>query len=207
MATHSSILAWRIPGTEEPGGLPSMGSHRVGHKWSDLAAARPFLYSFSVYSCHLFLISSVSVRSLPFLSFIVPIFAWNVPLISPLFLRSLVFPVLLFSSTSLHYLLRKPFYLSLLFSVTLYSVGNILPFLLCFLLLWFPQLFVKPLRQPFAFLHFYLFGMVLVTASCIMSWTSVHNSWSSLSTRSNPLNSSLSLYTHKRFDLGGTWMA
>ena len=37
MATHSSILAWRIPGTEEPGGLPSMGSHRVGHDWSDLA--------------------------------------------------------------------------------------------------------------------------------------------------------------------------
>ena len=39
MATHSSILAWRIPGTEEPGGLPSMGSHRAGHDWSDLAAA------------------------------------------------------------------------------------------------------------------------------------------------------------------------
>ena len=38
MATHSSILAWRIPGTEEPGGLLSMGSHRVGHDWSDLAA-------------------------------------------------------------------------------------------------------------------------------------------------------------------------
>ena len=37
MATHSS-LAWRIPGTGEPGGLPSMGSHRVGHDWSDLAA-------------------------------------------------------------------------------------------------------------------------------------------------------------------------
>ena len=37
--THSSILAWRIPGTEEPGGLLSMGSHRVGHDWSDLAAA------------------------------------------------------------------------------------------------------------------------------------------------------------------------
>ena len=31
MATHSSVLAWRIPGTEKPGGLPSMGSHRVGH--------------------------------------------------------------------------------------------------------------------------------------------------------------------------------
>ena len=39
MATHSSILAWRIPGTGEPGGLPSIGSHRVGHDWSDLAAA------------------------------------------------------------------------------------------------------------------------------------------------------------------------
>ena len=38
MATHSSVLAWRIPGTGEPGGLPSMGSHRVGHYWSDLAA-------------------------------------------------------------------------------------------------------------------------------------------------------------------------
>ena len=36
MATHSSVLAWRIPGTGEPGGLPSMGSHRVGHDWSDL---------------------------------------------------------------------------------------------------------------------------------------------------------------------------
>ena len=39
MATHSSILAWRIPGMGEPGGLPSMGSHKVGHDWSDLAAA------------------------------------------------------------------------------------------------------------------------------------------------------------------------
>ena len=38
-ATHSSVLAWRIPGTGEPGGLPSVGSHRVGHGWSDLAAA------------------------------------------------------------------------------------------------------------------------------------------------------------------------
>ena len=37
MATHSSILAWRIPWTEEPGRLQSMGSRRVGHDWSDLA--------------------------------------------------------------------------------------------------------------------------------------------------------------------------
>ena len=39
MATHSSVLAWRIPGTGEPGRLPSMGSHRVGHDWHDLAGA------------------------------------------------------------------------------------------------------------------------------------------------------------------------
>ena len=39
METHSSVLAWRIPGTGEPCGLPSMGSHRVGHDWSDLAVA------------------------------------------------------------------------------------------------------------------------------------------------------------------------
>ena len=39
MATHSSVLDWKTPGTAEPGGLPSMGSHRVGHDWSDLAAA------------------------------------------------------------------------------------------------------------------------------------------------------------------------
>ena len=39
MATHSSVLAWRIPGTAEPGGLQSMGSHRLGHDWSNLAAA------------------------------------------------------------------------------------------------------------------------------------------------------------------------
>ena len=38
MATHSSVLDWRIPGTGEPGGLPSVGSRRVGHDWSDLAA-------------------------------------------------------------------------------------------------------------------------------------------------------------------------
>ena len=51
MVTHSRILAWRIPWTEEPGGLPSMGSHRVGHEWSDLAAAAANLTfkDFSVY--------------------------------------------------------------------------------------------------------------------------------------------------------------
>ena len=69
---------------------------------------RSYLYSSSVYSCHLFLISSASVLSIPFLSLIEPIFAWNVPLISLIFLkRYLVFPILLFSSISLHWSLRK----------------------------------------------------------------------------------------------------
>ena len=63
---------------------------------------RSFLYSSSVYSCHLFLISSASVRSTPFLSFIEPVFAWNILLAILIFLkRSLVFPILLFSSISL----------------------------------------------------------------------------------------------------------
>ena len=48
MATHSSVLAWRIPGTGEPGGLPSMGSHRVGHDWSNLAAAA-LLFEWRIY--------------------------------------------------------------------------------------------------------------------------------------------------------------
>ena len=45
MATRSSVLAWRIPGTGEPGGLPSMGLQRVGHDWSDLAAAALFVWN------------------------------------------------------------------------------------------------------------------------------------------------------------------
>ena len=49
MATHCSVLAWRIPGTGEPVGLPSLGSHRVGHDWSNLAAAAA--YSLDLENC------------------------------------------------------------------------------------------------------------------------------------------------------------
>ena len=69
-----------------------------------------FSYSSSVYSCHLFLVSSASVRSLLILYFIVPILPWNVSLISPIFLkRSLVFPTLFFPSISLHYSFKMAF--------------------------------------------------------------------------------------------------
>ena len=54
MATHSSVLDWRIPGTGEPGGLPSMGSYRVGHNRSDLAvAAAPWKKSYDQTGQHI----------------------------------------------------------------------------------------------------------------------------------------------------------
>ena len=70
-----------------------------------------FLYS----SCYLSLVSSASVRSIRFLSFIVPIFAWNVPLVSLIFLkRSLVSPILLFSSIFLHWSLKSNHFFALM---------------------------------------------------------------------------------------------
>ena len=104
-----------------------------------------FLYSSSVYFCHLFLISSASVRSRPFLSFIEPIFAWNVPLVSLIFLkRCQVFLFLLFSSFSLLWSLRKAFWSLLAIFGTLHSDAYIFLFLLCLLLLFFSQLFIRP---------------------------------------------------------------
>ena len=97
-------------------------SRMSGSRWVITASWlswRPFLYS-SVYSCHLFLISSASGRPVTFLSFIVPFLVWNVTLIPPIFLiRSLVFLILLFSSISLHCSLKKAFLF--LFAVLWYS--------------------------------------------------------------------------------------
>ena len=151
---------------------------------------KSFLYSSSVYSGHLFLISSASVRSIVFLSFIVPIFAWNVPLISPVFLkRSLVFPLLLFSSTSLHWSLKKALCLSLLFSGTLHSVQySFLYFLLLFTSHLSSAICKASSDNRFAFLHFFFFGMVLVSPTCTVLLTSVHSSSGTLFTRSNSLN-------------------
>ena len=65
MATHSSVPAWRIPGTGEPGGLPSMGSHRVRHDWSDLAAAAAAAMFYFVYICVSVCIFIVSISIHP----------------------------------------------------------------------------------------------------------------------------------------------
>ena len=170
---------------------------------------RSFLYSSSVYSCHLFLTSSASVRSMPFLFFIVPIFAWNVLLVSLIFLkRSLVFPILLFSSTSLHWSLRKAL-LSLLTILWNSAFKWIyLAFLLCLYLLFFSQLFVRPPQTA------------IVSFSISFSWGW---SWSLTLVQCHEPPSiipealcfsdlipwiyfSLPLYNHKGFDLGHTWM-
>ena len=151
---------------------------------------RYFLYSSSVYTCHLFLICSASVRSIPFLSFIESIFAWNVPLVSLIFLkRSLVFPILLFSSISLHWSLKKAF-LSLLgilwnsaFKWVYLSFSS-----LVFVSLLFTAICKGSSNSHFAFLYFFFLGMVLVPVSCTMSQTSVHSSSGTLSIRSSPLN-------------------
>ena len=146
-------------------------------------------FSFSsVYFCHLFLISSASVRSIPFLSFIEPIFARNVPFISLIFLkRSSVFPILLFSSISLHWSLRKSFLFllaSLWNSAFKWIYLSFSPLPLASLL--FSAICKASLDNHFAFLHFFFLGMVLITAFCTMSWPSVHSYRHSI--RSNPLN-------------------
>ena len=144
-----------------------------------------FLYSSSLYSYHLFLIASASVRSISFLSFIEPIFAWNVPLVSLIFLKRVYFfpfycfPLLL----CIDHWVRLS-YLSLLFFGTLHSNEYIFPFLLCILLLFFSPLFERPPQTTI--LSFFFLGMVLITVSCTMSRTSVHSSSGTLSIRSNP---------------------
>ena len=119
-----------------------------------------FLDSSSVYSWDLFLISSASVRSIPFLSFIVPIFTWNSPLVSvsPIFLkRSLVFPILLFAFISLHCLLKA--FLSLL--AILWNSAFKWAYLSFSPLLFTSFLFsaiLRPLRQPFCLFAFLFLG-------------------------------------------------
>jgi len=151
---------------------------------------RSFLYSSSMYSCHLFLISSASIMSLSFLSFIVMIFGWNVPLMFPTFLkRCLIFPLLLFSSLCIvHW--RRLSCLSLVFFGTQHLVGCTFPFLPYFLLLFFLQLFIKSPQttsRPSCISFSLGWFPPLLPVQC-SSRTSVHSFSGVLFTRSNPLN-------------------
>ena len=146
---------------------------------------------------------------MPFLSFIVPIFAWNVPLVSLIFLKSsLVFPILLFLSISLHCLLRKAFYLSLLFFGTLHSDGYIFPFLLCLSFLFFSQPFIRPPQTtilPFwiSFSWGWFWSPPLV--QCYEPLSIVLQALC-LSELISWICFSLPLYNHNGFDLAHTWM-
>ena len=156
-----------------------------------------FWYSSSVYSCHLFLISSASVRSILFLSFIESIFAWNIPLVSVIFLqRSLVFPFYCFPLFLCIDHWGRLSYLSLPFFGILHSDGYI------------SAIFKASSDNHFAFLQFFFLGMVLVTASCTVLWTSIHSSSGTFLSYLTPwIYLSLPLYNHKGFDLGHTWMS
>ena len=146
---------------------------------------RLFLYSSSVYSCHL-LVSSTSVRSLPFLSFIMFILAWNVTLIALVFLKR-SYPCYCFPLFSCIVHLIRPSYLLAILSNSAFSwvYLSLSPLPFTFLL---SSAICKTSRDNhFAFLHFFFCEMVLVTASCTMLWTSVHPASGTLSTRSDPI--------------------
>ena len=130
---------------------------------------------------------------------------WNIPLVSLTFLRrSLVFPILLFSSISLHRSLRKAF-LSLL--AILWNFAFKWVYLSFSSLPWaslFSVIFKTSSDNHFAFLHFFFLGMVLITASCTVSRTTIHNSSGTLSDLIPWIYLSLLLYNSKGFDLGHT---
>ena len=168
-----------------------------------------FFVEFFCVFLHLFLIPSASVRSIPFLSFIVPIFAWNIPLVSLIFVkRPPVLTILLFLLFLCIGHWRSLSYLSLLFFGTLHSNGSVFPFLLGLSLLFFSQLFVSPPQTtilPFCISFSWGWSWSLSPVQCheppSIDLQALHLS-------DLPLESiSHFLYNHKGFDLGHTWMA
>ena len=121
MATHSSVLAWRIPRMGEPGGLPSLGSHRVGHDWSDLVAAADFLmfYCFPLLLC----IISLQIAFLSLLAFL-----WNS----------------VFNWVHLSFLFSSAFHFSLFSAICKASLDNHLPCCISVSCGWF---WLQPLVQ------------------------------------------------------------
>ena len=177
-------------------------------EWAHHRGYRSFLYCSSVYSSHLFLISSASVRSIPFLSFIMPIFALKVSLASLiLFKRSLVFPILLFSSISLHWSLRKAF-LSLLYILWNSAFRQVyLSFLLCLWLLFFSQLFVRLPQTSILTFCISIFEGDVLDWHLLYNVTNLHPYFFRHCIRLIPwIYLSHPLYNHKGFVLGHTWI-
>ena len=167
---------------------------------------RYFLYSSSVYCCHLFLISYASVRSIPFLSFIEPIFAWTVPLASLISLkRSLVFLILMFSSLALHWSLRKVSPCCCLELWVQMGTSFLSCFAFCFS--FFSAICKDSSDNYFAFLHYFFLGMPPVQCHEPPSIV-LQALW-----RTNLLSDTilwiylpLLPYNCKGFDLDHTWM-
>ena len=147
-----------------------------------------------------------------FLSFVVPIFAWNIPLIFLISLkRSLVFPILFFSFISSRWSLRNAF-LSLLAVVWnsvfkwIYLSFSPLPLASSSSFFFSSAICKASSDSHFAFLHFCFLRMVLIPASYIMSWPSIHSYSGTLLHVIPWIYLSLPLYNLKGFDLGHTWI-
>ena len=137
----------------------------------------PFLYMSSVHSCYLFLISSASVRSLTFLSFIVPIFAWSIPMVSPIFLKRSIFftiyyfPVILALFTYKDFLISPCYFLEVCISLVNLSLSCLL-----FSSLIFSAVLKASSGNHFAFSQLFFLGVVFITTSRTMLQTSIHSS-------------------------------
>ena len=168
---------------------------------------RSFLYSSSVYSCHLFLTASASVRSISFLSFIVPIFAWNVPLVSLIFLKRSLVSHSIFSLYLFALITEEGFLISPCYCLELcIQLGISFLFSFAFHFSSFQSYLLGLLWQLFCLFAILFLGMVLITAFCTMSQTSIHSSSGTLSDLIPWIYFSLPLYNRKGFDLGHTWM-
>ena len=177
METHSSILSWRIPRTEEPSGLQSMGSQRVGQT----ELTKHHLCILATSSWYLLLLLSPYCFCPLLCTYLQEIFPWYLQF-SWRDLQSFPFYCFALFLCIGHW--GRLSCLSLVFSGTVHSVGYI-----SFAPLLFASLLCKAYSDNhFAFLQFFFFGMVLVTTYCTMLWNSVHSSIGTLCTRSNLLN-------------------
>ena len=152
--------------------------------------------------------SSAFIRSIPFLSFTVPIFAFNVPLVSLIFLKKI--SSLSHSIVFLYFfalITEECFLTSSCYSLELcIQMGISFLFSFAFHFSPFSDVCKSSSCKDFAFLHFFFLGIVLITASCTILWTSIHSSLGSLLGLILWIYLSLPLYNCKGFDLGHTWM-